>query len=335
MKKSAPEIHHFFTVSFSPFASSWVDMLGSADQFLVNSCRVLPSVCNGTQRRTALLRTPGAFNPAVVVVTSLIVHHQQMALCTQTSFRAQYDWTTGVPDDGNDWRKFRVVPRSYPLRPLIFYYFSRGGNRRAFRLPGEGGDHFHCTVEPSPGHIRCRLLWSQPALCPKILGTRFTNYGLRMFWSELMVIWQRWFETVPCRVTLNTPFSALCPRILGTRFTNYGLRVSGWCRFFHGLRRFSTVYKGHKRWRKKSRYWWSFFHSWFFTACPLSINFISPQNAENGDPKIRNRDGPGSSSKFRFSVDFPQKPSVRVIPGSSSWGPHFQRFGGIFWGKWE
>ena len=35
---------------------------------------------------------------------------------------AQYDWTTGVPDNGNDWRKFRVVPRSYPLHPLIFYF---------------------------------------------------------------------------------------------------------------------------------------------------------------------------------------------------------------------
>ena len=45
--------------------------------------------------------------------------------------------------------------------------------------------------------------------------------------SELMVIWKGGFETVPCRATLNTPFSALCPRILGTRFTNYGLRVSG------------------------------------------------------------------------------------------------------------
>ena len=48
-----------------------------------------------------------------------------------------------------------------------------------------------------------------------------------MFWGELMVIWKGWFETVPCRVTLNTPLSALCPRLLGTRFTNYGLRVSG------------------------------------------------------------------------------------------------------------
>ena len=69
---------------------------------------------------------------------------------------ALYDWTTGVPDNGNDWRKFRAVPRSYPLRPLNFSLFNKGGSRRAFRLPGEGGDHFHCTVEPSPGHIRCR-----------------------------------------------------------------------------------------------------------------------------------------------------------------------------------
>ena len=68
----------------------------------------------------------------------------------------RYDWTTGVPDNGNDWRKFRAVPRSYPLRSLVCTLFNKGGNRRAFRLPGEGGDHFHCTVEPSSGHIRCR-----------------------------------------------------------------------------------------------------------------------------------------------------------------------------------
>ena len=77
---------------------------------------------------------------------------------------------------------------------------------------------------------RSTLATPSPALCPKILGTRFTNYGLRMFWGELMVIWKRWFETVPCRATLNTPFSALCPRFLGTRFTHYGLRVSGFPR---------------------------------------------------------------------------------------------------------
>ena len=49
------------------------------------------------------------------------------------------------------------------------------------------------------------------------------HHGLRPRGGRLA--WKGWFETVPCRATLNTPFSALCPRILGTRFTNYGLRM--------------------------------------------------------------------------------------------------------------
>ena len=43
-----------------------------------------------------------------------------------------------------------------PCVPLFCTLFNKVGNRRAFRLPGAGGDHFHFTVEPSPGHIRCR-----------------------------------------------------------------------------------------------------------------------------------------------------------------------------------
>ena len=43
-----------------------------------------------------------------------------------------------------------------PCVPLFSTLFTKGGNRRAFRLPGEGGDHLHCAEEPSPGHIRCR-----------------------------------------------------------------------------------------------------------------------------------------------------------------------------------
>ena len=53
--------------------------------------------------------------------------------------------------------KFRVVPRSHPTCPLVFYFLFGDGNRRAFRLPGEGGDHFHCAEEPLPSHIRCRI----------------------------------------------------------------------------------------------------------------------------------------------------------------------------------
>ena len=68
----------------------------------------------------------------------------------------QYDWMTGRPHEGNEWRKFHVVPRSHPLRPCVFANRSR--SKGVFRLPGPGAmwDHFRCTVEPSPGHIRCR-----------------------------------------------------------------------------------------------------------------------------------------------------------------------------------
>ena len=63
-------------------------------------------------------------------------------------------------------------------------------------------------------------------------------------------------------------------------------------------------------------------------SAALHINFVSTQNAENGDPKIQNRDGPGDSGKFGFSVAFPQKPSVRGTPGNSFWGPHLVFLGG-------
>ena len=37
--------------------------------------------------------------------------------------------------------------------------FNRSGNKGAFRLPGATWDHFRCMVEPSPGHIWCRVVW--------------------------------------------------------------------------------------------------------------------------------------------------------------------------------
>ena len=61
-----------------------------------------------------------------VTMTALTLQDPEVNSCipAPSVFYAQYDcqWTTGVPDNGNDWRKFRVVPRSYPLRPLIFYF---------------------------------------------------------------------------------------------------------------------------------------------------------------------------------------------------------------------
>ena len=64
------------------------------------------------------------------------------ALCDTISkgyFHARYDWTTGVPDNGNVWGKYRVVPRAYPSHPPICAYFHRVGNKERFRLPGAGG----------------------------------------------------------------------------------------------------------------------------------------------------------------------------------------------------
>ena len=40
--------------------------------------------------------------------------------------------------------------------PLFCTLFSRGlGTERLSDYQGEGGDHVHCTVEPSPGHSWC------------------------------------------------------------------------------------------------------------------------------------------------------------------------------------
>ena len=56
----------------------------------------------------------------------------------------------------NGGRSVSYLART-PCVPSFCTLFNRVGNRRAFRLPGEGGDHFHCAVEPSPGHIWCRI----------------------------------------------------------------------------------------------------------------------------------------------------------------------------------
>ena len=43
--------------------------------------------------------------------------------------------------------------------PLFSTLFNRGGETEGLLdYQGRAGDHFHCAVEPSPGHIRCRTL---------------------------------------------------------------------------------------------------------------------------------------------------------------------------------
>ena len=60
------------------------------------------------------------------------------------------------------WKWVVEVPRRASGSPSVSLcfclLFNRSGSKRAFRLPGATWDHFLWTVEPSPGHIRCRLL---------------------------------------------------------------------------------------------------------------------------------------------------------------------------------
>ena len=39
-------------------------------------------------------------------------------------FGSRYDWTTVGPYDGNEWKKYRVVPRAHPSRTLLSAYFN-------------------------------------------------------------------------------------------------------------------------------------------------------------------------------------------------------------------
>ena len=75
------------------------------------------------------------------------------------------------PDNGNEWRKFRAVPRLHPLRSLVCASFNIGGNRRGFiresfcesgegvRLPRERADLWGSAGNfwGSPGNFRGSL----------------------------------------------------------------------------------------------------------------------------------------------------------------------------------
>ena len=62
-----------------------------------------------------------------------------------------------------------------PCVPLFCTSFNKCGNRRAFRLPGEGGDHLHCIVEPSPGYIGCREERTEDTAKPDVFEDECTE----------------------------------------------------------------------------------------------------------------------------------------------------------------
>ena len=73
----------------------------------------------------------------------------------------RYVWTTGEPYDGMNGRSatshLARTPRTPLTSPCSLLSGYRSGSKGAFKLPGATWDHVCCTVEPSPGHIRCRF----------------------------------------------------------------------------------------------------------------------------------------------------------------------------------
>ena len=66
---------------------------------------------------------------------------------------------TSIGPLGGQWKCMEEVPRRTSLVPLAFLCFVlclMGVETEGLLAhQGRAGDHFHCTVEPSPGHIRC------------------------------------------------------------------------------------------------------------------------------------------------------------------------------------
>ena len=121
--------------------------------------------------------------------------------------------------------KIRKLEKAVTVRNSLPEKFS-GKFRRCWKIPHRFSGSTKCYPCQGLGTFRQgkRLLENWPRFRERcwisLLRPPQPSSEFKI-WGELMVIRKGWFETGPCRATLNTPFSALCPRILGTRFTNY------------------------------------------------------------------------------------------------------------------
>ena len=88
---------------------------------------------------------------------------------------AQYDWMTGESDNGNQWRKFRVMPRLHPLRPLVVVLCVLG-------METEGLSDYQGRAG-----IMSIVRWN---LCPVIFGEDASVAGFRKrcFWQTVVFV---------------------------------------------------------------------------------------------------------------------------------------------------
>ena len=79
---------------------------------------------------------------------------------TATFFEDWFDWTTGAPHDGYEWKKYGVVPCAHPSRTLLSAYFNSSENKAALSFPGGRG-------------IASVVRWN---LRPVIFGVEFSSF---------------------------------------------------------------------------------------------------------------------------------------------------------------
>ena len=121
---------HWFMVSFLPF--SMVVHLPN----LGSQCK---EPCETTKFKSDFVETPVIFMPENVMISMPNMTGRRGCRTMEVIGGSSVSYLARAP-----------------CVPLFSTLFNRGGNRRVFRLPGEGRDRFHCTVEPSPGHTRCQ-----------------------------------------------------------------------------------------------------------------------------------------------------------------------------------
>ena len=80
------------------------------------------------------------------------------------------------------------------ISPAIQKIASDCGCDAVVHLEGRAGDHFHCTVEPSPGHIRCRIHCG-------IKKLHLGSLDLRLPWFFVIFLkpssWIQWQDLFP------------------------------------------------------------------------------------------------------------------------------------------
>ena len=79
-----------------------------------------------------------------------------------------------------------------PRVPLFMLVLIGLEAQELFRLPGAAGDHFHCTVEPSPGHIRCRIICLQTGRSSQIWSSHRPSMGTRLHSTRDLLHFGKW-----------------------------------------------------------------------------------------------------------------------------------------------